>query len=167
MGHDHRYDCGVGCDVDCRGRPAITCDAAAGVDLGRWLISRMHRQRENGAAVVDFVLVMVLLIPIVLGVIQVGLVLHVRNVLTAAASEGARAAAAQNAGAGGGTARAKSLIATSLRDSYADKIMVRYGAVEGFPGVTVRIKAKVPALGIFGPSTNIEVTGHAIREQLP
>ena len=36
---------------------------------------------------------MVLVVPLVLGVIQLGLVLHVRNTLTAAASEGVRYAA--------------------------------------------------------------------------
>ena len=45
---------------------------------------------ERGAAVVDFVLVLVVLVPLFLGLLQVGLVLHVRNTLTAAASEGAR-----------------------------------------------------------------------------
>ena len=54
-------------------------------------------RKERGAAVVDFVLIMVLLIPIVLGVLQVGLVMHVRNTLAAAASEGARSAAAIDA----------------------------------------------------------------------
>ena len=48
---------------------------------------------ERGAAVVDFVLVTVVLVPLVLGIAQVALVLHVRNTLTAAASEGARLAA--------------------------------------------------------------------------
>lgn len=44
-------------------------------------------------AVVDFVLVTVILVPLVLGIMQVALVLHVRNTLTSAASEGARYAA--------------------------------------------------------------------------
>ena len=48
---------------------------------------------QRGAAVVDFVLVMVILVPLFLGIFQLALVLHVRNTLTAAASEGARAAA--------------------------------------------------------------------------
>ena len=50
-------------------------------------------EHERGSAVVDFVLVMVVLVPLVLGIAQVGLVLHVRNTLTAAASDGARSAA--------------------------------------------------------------------------
>ena len=47
----------------------------------------------DGAAVVDFVLVLVVVVPLFLGILQVALVLHVRNTLTAAAGEGARYAA--------------------------------------------------------------------------
>jgi hypothetical protein len=51
---------------------------------------------ERGSAVVDFVLVLVVLVPLFLGIVQVALVLHVRNTLTAAASEGARYGATVN-----------------------------------------------------------------------
>ena len=54
---------------------------------------RRRQRREGGSAVVDFVLVVVVLVPLVLGVLQVSLVLLVRNTLTAAASDGARYAA--------------------------------------------------------------------------
>ena len=40
---------------------------------------------DQGSAVVDFVLVMMILVPLFLGIIQLGLVLHVRNTLVAAA----------------------------------------------------------------------------------
>ena len=43
---------------------------------------------------------LVVLIPLVLGIIQVGLVLMVRNTLAAAASEGARLAATADRGPG-------------------------------------------------------------------
>ena len=46
-----------------------------------------RRQRQRGAAVVDFVLVLVLIVPLFLGVLQVALVLFVRNTVTAAASD--------------------------------------------------------------------------------
>ena len=45
---------------------------------------------ERGAAVVDFVLVSMVLVPLVLGLIQVGLVMHVRNTLVRRGTEGAR-----------------------------------------------------------------------------
>ena len=63
---------------------------------------------DRGSAVVDFVLVMVVLVPLVLGIAQVGLVLHVRNTLTAAASDGARSAATLGSTPADGVARARS-----------------------------------------------------------
>jgi len=54
--------------------------------------------RERGAAVVDFVLVLVVLVPLVLGILQVALVMQVRNTLAAVASEGARVAATADRG---------------------------------------------------------------------
>jgi len=48
---------------------------------------------DGGAAVVDFVLVSVLVVALFLVALQVGLVLHARNVLVSSAQEGARYAA--------------------------------------------------------------------------
>ena len=50
------------------------------------------RTGERGAAVVDFVLVLLVLLPLVIGILQLALVLHVRNTLASAAAEGARLA---------------------------------------------------------------------------
>lgn len=125
------------------------------------------RRHERGAAVVDFVLIMVLLIPIVLGVLQVGLVMHVRNTLAAAASEGARTAAAIDADPADGADRARRLIRAAIADRYADHVDAGYSLVGGQPGTVVRISASVPALGLFGPSVSITVEGHAIREFAP
>lgn len=66
------------------------------------------RRRESGAAVVDFVLVMLLVVPLVLGIMQVALVMHVRNVTTAAAAEGARTQAVLDAAPGAGEERTRS-----------------------------------------------------------
>lgn len=54
---------------------------------------RSPSRDEEGAAVVEFVLVGALLLFVAFGVIQTGLVLHARNVLAADAAEGARHAA--------------------------------------------------------------------------
>ena len=77
---------------------------------------------ERGAAVAEFVLVMTLLVPLVLGIAQVGLVLHVRNTATAAASEGARAAAPLEATPTDGANRTRDIIRQSLDDRYADDV---------------------------------------------
>ncbi|MBD8607798.1 pilus assembly protein [Aeromicrobium fastidiosum] len=123
--------------------------------------------RERGAAVVEFVLVMVLLVPLVLGIAQVALVLHVRNTLAAAASEGARASSPLGATPADGAARTRSMIRAALDDRYAQQVTSSWTSVDGLPGAVVEVRARVPALGMFGPSVPLTVTGHAVREVEP
>lgn len=123
--------------------------------------------RERGAAVVEFVLVMVLLVPLVLGIAQVALVLHVRNTLAAAASEGARASSPLGASPADGAARTRTVIKAALDDSYADGVTSSWTTVGGLAGAEVEVRAEVPALGLFGPSVPITVRGHSIREVEP
>lgn len=122
---------------------------------------------DRAAAVVDFVLVMVLLVPLVLGVIQVGLVLHVRNTLNAAASEGARYGATLDRGPADAAARTRSTIADAVSGRYAHHVSARDGVVGGVDGVVVEVRATVPALGLFGPGIELSVEGHAVEEVLP
>ncbi|WP_460796393.1 TadE/TadG family type IV pilus assembly protein [Nocardioides pacificus] len=125
---------------------------------------RVRDRDQRGSAVVDFVLVMVVLIPLVLGILQVGLVLHVRNTLTSAASEGARHAGTLDAGPAEGVARTRAEIAGALSDRYASDVSARSAAVDGAPGVVVTVRATVPPLGLWGPGVPLEVTGHAVEE---
>ena len=122
---------------------------------------------DRGSAVVDFVLVMVVLVPFVLGIAQVGLVLHVRNTLTAAASDGARAAAPLGATTSDGVARAQELIRGGLADRYADDVTASATSLGGVPATEVVIRARVPALGILGPSIELTAEGHAVQEIAP
>lgn len=126
-----------------------------------------ERAPERGSAVVDFVLVMALLVPIVLGIVQTGLVLHVRNTLTAAASDGARAGARFGAGPEDAAARARELVTAALADSFAQDVSARNTVLEGVPTVEVVISAEVPTLGLLGPAVNLRVDGHAVQEIVP
>ncbi len=127
----------------------------------------MRRHADDGAAVVDFVLVMMLLVPLVLGIAQVALVLHVRNTLASAASEGARAAAPLGATPDDGAARARTMIRQALADEYADDVTASWTTVSGMAGSEVLVHARVPALGLFGPGVALTVRGHAVREVAP
>ncbi|MEO9323151.1 TadE/TadG family type IV pilus assembly protein [Nocardioides sp. C4-1] len=122
------------------------------------------RRGERGAAVVDFVLVLVVLLPLVLGIAQLALVLHVRNTLASAAAEGARYAAVQDRGEADGVARTRAQVEGAVSGEFADRISVRTVDVGGVPTVEVRVVATVPALGIGGPGVTIEVEGHAVKE---
>jgi Flp pilus assembly protein TadG len=123
------------------------------------------RRHQRGAAVVDFVLVLVVLVPVFLGILQVGLVLFVRNTLAAAASEGARYAATLDRGPADGAARTRAQISGALAGRYADGVTARETTIDGALAVEVTVHVVVPALGIGGPAVSLDVTGHAIEEQ--
>ena len=123
-----------------------------------------RRRTERGAAVVDVVLVMVVLVPVVLGIMQVALVLFVRNTLAAAASEGARLAATRDRGPADGAALTRAQIDGAVSGRFAQDVNARQTTVDGVPGVEVTVRARVPALGIGGPAVELVVTGHAVEE---
>jgi Flp pilus assembly protein TadG len=123
-----------------------------------------RRRAQRGAAVVDVVLVMAVLLPVVLGIVQLSLVLFVRTTLTAAASEGARLAATADRGPEDGAALAREQIAEAVSGRYAQDVTARPAYVGGAPGVEVVVRARVPALGLGGPGIDLTVTGHAVEE---
>jgi Flp pilus assembly protein TadG len=128
-------------------------------------MSGSRRRPERGAAIVDFVLVLVVLVPLVLGIIQVALVLHVRSVLAAAASEGARYAATADRGPGDGIARTRAEIDGALAGSFAQDVSWSPTSVAGQAGIEITVHAEVPAFGLGGPAVALTVSGRAIEEQ--
>ena len=119
---------------------------------------------ERGAAVVDIVLVLVVLVPLFLGILQVALVLFVRNTMASAAAEGARLAATSDRGPADGEALTREQIAGVVSGRFARDVEVRQVMVDGAPGIEVVVRATVPALGLGGPGVDLEVTGHAVEE---
>jgi Flp pilus assembly protein TadG len=121
--------------------------------------------RERGAAVVDFVLVLMVLIPLFLGILQLTLVVLVRNTLAAAASEGARYAATLDRTPADGAAYTRAHIQGALAARFAEDVVAQPVLVHGAPGVEVRVRVVIPALGIGGPAIALTVSGHAIEEE--
>jgi Flp pilus assembly protein TadG len=119
---------------------------------------------ERGAAVVDFVLVSTLVVPLFLGILQVGLFLYVRNTVTAAASEGAHYAAVLNRQPADGEARTRQLISGVVRDQLIDSVSAAATDIDGQPGVEVTVNAHMPPLGLWGPGISFSVQGHAVKE---
>ena len=126
-----------------------------------------RRRDDRGAAVVDFVFVLVLLLPLFLGILQVALVLHVRNTLASAAAEGARHAATLGATAEDGRRKAEEQIVGAVSARFAEDIDVDQVVLGGAPAYRVTIRAEVPALGLGGPGVPLQVSGNAIIEQGP
>ena len=102
--------------------------------------------------------------PLVLGIIQVALVLHVRNTLTAAASEGARYAATVDRTPGAGVARTRAQVRGALAARFARQVTAAEETVHGLPTVVVHVHAEVPPLGLWGPAISLDVAGHGVEE---
>jgi len=123
-----------------------------------------RRRSSRGSAVVDFVLVLVVLIPLFLGILQVGLVLLVRNTLANAAAEGARYAASLDRDLAAGEQRTRDQVQGAISGRFARDVDARMVSLGGRPTVEVVVRARVPALGLGGLGVDLEVVGHAVEE---
>lgn len=120
-----------------------------------------QRSEERGSAVVDFVLVGGLLTMFFLAIIQLTLVLHVRNTLIDAAASGARYGTLADRGAADAQERAAALIGTGLNTDFAQSITTSEVTFQGLRTLEVTIKAPLPVIGLIGPRDLLEVKGHA------
>jgi hypothetical protein len=113
--------------------------------------------------VVEFVLVGVLVVTLFLGVLQVGLYLHLRNVVVASLAEGAREAANADRDCADGAARADDLVRRSVGARVADGLA--YDCAEG-DVVALRVRGALPLL--FPPvgAVAVDATAHAYEEGL-
>ncbi|MFC0626591.1 TadE/TadG family type IV pilus assembly protein [Kribbella deserti] len=122
------------------------------------------RAGEAGSAVVDFVLVSMLVVPLFLGLLQLGLYLYVRNTIAAAASEGAHYAAVLDRDATDGEFRTRQLIDGVIRDELIHNIRSEVIDLNGQPAVRITVHAHMPPLGLWGPGLAFTTQGHATKE---
>lgn len=123
-----------------------------------------RRSCESGSAVVDFVMILLVLLPMFAALLQLSLVLHVRNTLSSAAAEGARRAAVAGATPEDGTAKTAEQIVGTLNERYAKEITIREIEIGGTSAYEVVVTAEVPALGLGGPAIRLETSGNAVIE---
>ncbi|TKV30037.1 pilus assembly protein [Arthrobacter sp. NamB2] len=116
---------------------------------------------ERGAAVVDFALIGGLLTVTFIAIIQLTLVLHVRNTLIDAAASGARYGTLADRNPQDALGRTEELIRGSLADSYGSDISVGESTVAGVRTLEVVVRAPLPVIGFIGPAGIMEVRGHA------
>jgi Flp pilus assembly protein TadG len=132
-------------------------------------LRRLTDDGERGSAVVDFVLVSVLILGLLLAVLQVAVYVHVRNVVTASAQEGARYAANADVPSDSGASRTVETVARATSRQTAAGLACTSGEeVEGGSGLTLvvvrcdgAVPSLVPALGNLLPLT---VTGRSVKE---
>lgn len=119
---------------------------------------------DEGSAVVDFALVGALATVLLVGLLQLAMVLHVRNTLIDCAGEGARYGALADRTPADGAARTRLLIGQDLSARYAGDVEAGQEVVDGLDTVVVRIRAPLPVLGLLGAGRVLEVSGHAVAE---
>lgn len=126
------------------------------------------RAGDEGSAAVEFVLVSILLVMLLLAVLQVGVYLHIRNVVAASAAEGARYGANADVDLGDGGPRATDIIGRSVGQSTAARVSCAASAQPGAGGstlVAVRCRGALPVFfAPLGRLLPMDVTGHALKE---
>ena len=107
-------------------------------------------RRSDGAALVEFALVLPLLLTVVMGIVDFGRALFTLNNLTSAVREGARFAAVQSLPMNQDDVKAKVA-------AYFNNVKVGGTALDGSTGVNVTVTASAVKVGIAGytfePST--------------
>jgi Flp pilus assembly protein TadG len=123
---------------------------------------------ERGSAVVDFVMVSILIVTLLLGVLQVAVYVHVRNVVTASAQAGARYAANADVDSAAGAPRTVEVVARATSPQTARGLTCTSAEevdASGLTLVVVRCAGAVPSLlAVLGDLLPLEVTGRAVKE---
>ncbi|MCC3267152.1 pilus assembly protein [Arthrobacter sp. zg-Y786] len=113
----------------------------------------------------DFVMVGALLTLLFMSIIQLALILHVRNTLIDAAASGARYGTLADRTPADGAARTEELIRLALNSSLAEDVTFQETTHSGVRMLQVTVRAPLPVIGFLGPSDGLEVTGHGFWGQ--
>jgi hypothetical protein len=128
----------------------------------------VHRPRGDvGSSVVEFTLVSVLLVGLFLGIMQVAVVLHTRNVLVSAAQEGARYAANADRTPDDGALRTRQAIADALGTGVRDRMTVTPLPADlsvPVPVVGMQVSGPLPVFFLPAGPLRLTVRGHALEE---
>ncbi len=97
-----------------------------------------------------------------MSIIQLALILHVRNTLIDAAASGARYGTLADRTPADGAQRTGELIRVALNDSWAEDVTYGETTVGGVRMLQVTVRAPLPVIGFLGPGGGLEVTGHGV-----
>ncbi|MEO5781317.1 MULTISPECIES: TadE/TadG family type IV pilus assembly protein [Arthrobacter] len=120
-----------------------------------------HCDRERGSVIVDFVLIGGLLTLFFLAIIQLTLILHVRNTLIDAAASGARYGTLADRNSDDARDRTARLITTALNAEFSGDVTAGESTYHGLRTLEVTVRAPFPVIGLIGPAAVLEVKGHA------
>ena len=127
-------------------------------------MTRQRGRADHGSAIAEFVMVSAMLLALFLAVVQLGLALHVRNTLVAAAAEGARLGAAADRSPDDAAERTRQLIGEALAERFAGGVTAAEVDSPAGPVVQVEVRATLPVVGFAGPARALTVQGHALEE---
>jgi hypothetical protein len=144
-------------------RPRAGC-SPAGTERAQPRSLGRRAATDRGAAIVDFALVGSLLTLLFAALLQLALVLHVRNVLIDCAGEGARRGALADQDPEAGATRTRELIRAELNPKYAERVSAGPARVDGLGTIEVRVQAPLPVIGLVGVGRVLSVSGHALAE---
>lgn len=130
----------------------------------RKLLRSARRPREHGQSTVELAVVLPLVLLVLVGVVQLALVVHAANVVTTAAQEGARYAAAEGRTPTDGTVRAEEVLRSGLG---ADADQLRVTTRRGGEGVSVQIEGEYRLLLVWmtGRTIPLRATAEMRREE--
>jgi Flp pilus assembly protein TadG len=131
----------------------------------------MRWRDDRGSSVVEFVLVSTLLILLLFGALQVALFVYVDNVVSAAAAEGARTAAALGSGPDDGNRRANEVLRDAV-PGVGRRVTCRgsaeVDATSGLPVATVRCTGTLRAVLVpLRLPWRVDVASSVLREGQP
>ena len=122
---------------------------------------------ERGSSPVEFTLVSVLVLFLFLLVLQVGFVVHTRNVLVAAAQEGARYGANADRGPADAARRSHDVVSDALSPELAERMDRPRAAVvqrDGLEVMEVTLAGPLPLVFLPAGPLRLTVRGHALEE---
>lgn len=117
-------------------------------------------------------LISVLLVLLLFAVLQMALFVHARNIVSAAAADGARYAANAGVDPSGGETRARQVLRDGLPDATAGAIVCRAAdavdAVSGLDVARVRCRGRVSMLLLpFDIPLDIDISSTVVKEHAP
>ncbi|MFB4350448.1 TadE/TadG family type IV pilus assembly protein [Microbacterium sp. CR_7] len=125
---------------------------------------RRLREDDRGSSPVEFVMVGTMLTALTLAVLQLALVVYVRNVVHDAAIEGAHHAALADVSPEEGAARARQVITQAIGSAYADDVSAARVEESGREVVVVRIRTALPVIGLIGIPSAMNIDAEAPAE---
>jgi Flp pilus assembly protein TadG len=112
-------------------------------------------KNQNGASAVEFAIILPILVTLVFGIIEVGLLLYNQQVLTNASREGARAAIRGTCDPGSPNYRLNDSEIEDIVENYCVGRLITLGGISSPPTATV---APSPIACVLGVGDNVTVT---------